>query len=477
MSPVTYTTVLRRSWQIIFLGVALIACVFVMGTIIYLRGRFLMEEQLKLRLRSAAAAAAMQFDGAVLEAIDDRNDVGTSVYQQVASRLKALSDQVPNVRFGYIMRKTSDPHTLQFVVDGDSLRNLQELDRNRNGMVDSDEQPSYPGDTYDVTNVPVLRDEAFLHPAVDPKVTSDQWGSTISGYAPIQRWDNGRTVAMLGLDMIADDYYMLSRSIFSPVAFLLTLVAGLFIAVYLIYFTLRRRVIEWRRLDEERNGLMLLASHQLGTPLTIFKWSLETLRDRAPGESMEDALVQHCAYLEDGVTRMETVLTGLKDAVQIEAGKLIFKLEWGNLNQVIEEVAREAEVRFRREEQTVALDLEPGLRLQMDTKLTAGVLRELIENAMSYSPPRRTVTVTAKREGKFVRITVTDQGWGIPRQDLPRMFQKFVRGSNATKYKADGTGLGLYIARGVVETAGGTMGIESEEGKGTRVSFTIPVAR
>ena len=112
----------------------------------------------------------------------------------------------------------------------------------------------------------------------------------------------------------------------------------------------------------------------------------------------------------------------------------------------------------------------------MDAKWITDVLHSLIHNAMHFSPEGATITVKAAYKKKMVLVQVIDRGAGVPKKDLEKLFTKFARASNATVHHPYGTGLSLYRAKGIVEKGGGKMWIESIEGKGTIVRFTLPVA-
>jgi signal transduction histidine kinase len=114
--------------------------------------------------------------------------------------------------------------------------------------------------------------------------------------------------------------------------------------------------------------------------------------------------------------------------------------------------------------------------MNLDPKLIAGVAEELLTNAIDFSRDGSTIEIRSQRKKRHAEFTIEDHGCGIPKRDLPRLFGEFTRGSNATKFKADGNGLGLYIVRGVIEHAGGTVSIESREGSGTTVTVRLPLA-
>jgi signal transduction histidine kinase len=105
------------------------------------------------------------------------------------------------------------------------------------------------------------------------------------------------------------------------------------------------------------------------------------------------------------------------------------------------------------------------------------VLQNLMDNAVSYTLKGGTVRVEAAQEEKFLRVTVSDTGVGIPGAQQQLLFSKFFRGDNVIRMQTEGSGLGLYIAKNIVERHGGTLTLTSREGQGTMVSMTIPLAR
>lgn len=461
-----------RVQAIITIAVAacMIAVLVGAGTAFYFRGQAIMELQLKERLRSTAAAAVMQFEGDRIERILPGAPLATSPeLHETVMKLQALRENVTSIRFAYIMRKSDDSSFVEFVADADMALSDEELDRNGNGILDDDEAAAEPGELYDISGWPALQSEAFLRPSVDEEVGSDQWGPVISGYAPIRR-ENGEVVAVLGIDMDAHEFTVLSQSIFSPVALLLTLLASLFLVTGGAIFFWRRRLKMFERLSNERSGLLRLAFHQLGGPLTIINWSLEELE--AEGISSIERTV---ASIKEGVKRLTTILDTLKSADLVHVGKIHYKLEFASLTTVLEHVVKEAGTKLAVKKQRVILDLEENIMMKLDPKLITGVAQELLENAIDYSPDNTTIRLSSRRAGRYAEFSVSDHGCGIPKKDQHRIFDEFTRGSNATKYKADGNGLGLYIVRGIIAHAGGIISIQSQEGTGTTVTVRLPI--
>jgi len=123
---------------------------------------------------------------------------------------------------------------------------------------------------------------------------------------------------------------------------------------------------------------------------------------------------------------------------------------------------------------TTSLD-EPLPPVDIDTQRIGQVLRNLVENAVAHSASGDKVTVTCRREGNWIKVSVADTGEGIPPEDLPYIFERFYRVDKSRARATGGSGLGLTIAKRLVEAHGGTLGVESELGKGSCFTFTIPV--
>lgn len=466
----------RNSWFTVALVTILAFLLIFFATLLYVRARQLMEGELRSRLLSTATAASMQFDGAELTAIRKPADMRRPEFKRIAERLKTLMTEVPNIKYAYIMRRTDDPNTLSFVADGDILTPLERQDKNANATIDPSEDKSYPGDPYDISLFPAMSD-AFNHPSVDPDFTTDQWGTFISGYAPVRRFDTGEVVAIIGLDMTARDYATVAESILSPVTFVLLLVATAALGGYFVFFVLKSRIDVWQKLEEERAGLMLLTYHQLGSPLTIFKWSLESLRDRDPGLSLEDAVQSHVTDMDQGITRMDRMIRILKEAAELQEGQIRASFEPHDLRTIVDrEVASFAD-EAREQKKTLGVDMPDHMLVSTDATMLSAVLRHLLSNAMDYTPAGATVTVSAEETWNKLKIDVTDTGYGIPPDDLPRMFNKFTRAKNAPVYQPDGNGLGLFIVKGFVEKLGGEITVKSKLGKGTTFTITFPLRK
>lgn len=451
---------------------SVLATVSVVGAAIFFHARGVMAEQLRSRLVDIASVAASQIQARDVQLIHGGQDSVRPEYWTVLERLEAVRNSVPSIKYAYVLRRTDDPVQLEFVADADALKSPVELDENDNGQVDSDEEPAYPGDRYDVTDVPALQTDAWTAATADEEVTYDQWGAVISGYAPI-RDREGNAIAVLGVDMDAADFLLQSQRVFSPVAFLLLFFAGLLLALIAVGFLAKRRLETMQELEKQRTLLMQLTTHQLGAPLATFKWWMEIFHDREDAKAQEEKL--NVQMLEEGITRMDAIMKSLQEAYQVFSGEVEYTAKEASLEHIIRTTASETDKLRESRHIQLALSIEPNLpSMKLDAKLVAAVVRELVDNAITYSPEHSTITVRARPTLSGVEVQVQDSGIGIPAKDLPRIFERFSRGSNVMSVKPVGNGLGLFTARGIIRRAGGDMWVESEEGKGTVVTFTLP---
>ena len=234
-------------------------------------------------------------------------------------------------------------------------------------------------------------------------------------------------------------------------------------------------ITRMREIQEQQSDLIHAVSHDLRTPLTvvlghaqIISMALAATKRYARRKESADAIVL-------AAKQMDSTIRDLVDSARMEAGHLELDRSSVDIADSIARLKRQmaGALEVERIEVEVAKDCP---RVFADPNRLERILLNLFTNALKYSDPETEVTVTVARWFDEVVTAVTDRGAGIPREDLPKLFQKFGR-TRQGRSRRDSLGFGLYIARGLVEAHGGRIWVESEVGKGSTFSFTLPVVR
>ncbi len=218
-----------------------------------------------------------------------------------------------------------------------------------------------------------------------------------------------------------------------------------------------------------------IAAHQLRTPLSAIKWSLRMLLDGDEGELTEKQKeLMEKTYFSN--QRMINLVNDLLNVSRIEEGRFLYELEDVDLEETIRSIIdsvepvitrKKLEIIFRGEQKTF-----PNIKADRE-KITLAI-QNIIDNAVKYSPEEGKVIVSLEEEDGFLLVSIKDSGIGIPRSQQARVFQRFFRAGNAISQETEGTGLGLFISRNIIEAHKGKIWFESQEGKGTTFYFTIP---
>jgi len=280
----------------------------------------------------------------------------------------------------------------------------------------------------------------------------------------------GRTMELEGTGAVVQQFVRNEERFYRPNAVPILDTGGESAGVVLILHD----VTQQRQLDEKKSGAISAVSHQLKTPLNSIRMAIHLLLEEKVGglsPKQADLLV---AAGEDA-ERLNTIIDELLDIGRIESGKSRMDLR---PVPPIDLVSREMEANrsaARDGGVSLAVDLPATLpQVWVDPARIAHVFANLLSNALKYTPPGGKVTLSAKAEGEFVRFQVSDTGVGIPEKYLPRIFEQFFRVPD--QGPGTGVGLGLAIVRDIVEAHGGTVGVESREGKGSTFHFTLRTA-
>ena len=228
-----------------------------------------------------------------------------------------------------------------------------------------------------------------------------------------------------------------------------------------------------RQGEQLRTALLDAVTHALRTPLTSIKASVTNLLSN-PG-LVEGQKHEMLTIINEEADRLNRLVGEAGEMARLDAGEVELRLEEHPIGDVIS--ASLTHCRGALGNRAVNVQIAENLPpVRVDVARAREALVQLIENANQYSPPDRPITVTAEPSGDFVVISVADRGNGIDDPEQALIFEKFYRGKDQ-RYSVEGTGMGLPIAKAIVEAHGGTMSLTSQRGQGSVFSFTLPIGR
>jgi len=227
-----------------------------------------------------------------------------------------------------------------------------------------------------------------------------------------------------------------------------------------------------RELDALRTELLANVSHELCTPLTVIKGFASTLleSDVTFDENTRRDFLQSIDKEADSLARLIEELLVMS---RLEAGALEVRKEQRTITEIIESTKDRLDNMTSRHQLRFLIDpdLPPTI---VDAEHIGGVLANLVDNAVKYSPTGTQITIEAHTNGRGIIVSVIDEGLGIPKEFHEKIFERFYRLENTAVGYRKGNGLGLSICRGIVEAHGGKLWVESEPGKGSKFSFSLP---
>lgn len=229
-----------------------------------------------------------------------------------------------------------------------------------------------------------------------------------------------------------------------------------------------------KELSALKNQFITVASHQLNTPLSVMNWTIEAMRDP---EATKEMVVEGLNNIDQGRRDILAMVNDLLTLSEIGFQYQKTKSELIDLKQIAQSVIED----YKNASQAHKLNIALAVTAE-DTKADANswaikkVIENLVDNAITYSNEGGVIAITISGDAANLRFKISDQGIGIPMQDKLSIFKEFFRAKNATIKKNVGTGLGLFIAKSIIDGHSGTISFESEENKGATFTFTIPRA-
>ncbi len=229
-----------------------------------------------------------------------------------------------------------------------------------------------------------------------------------------------------------------------------------------------------RMIEKMKTEFISVAAHQMRTPLAATKWSLEILKENKVGElNEEQQLLVGKGYTS--TVRMIKLVNSMLNADNIHSGAMDYTFADVDFSGIIQKTI--AEIKGLAEKRNIKLDFsqkDQKIITRADEEKMQIVFQNLIDNAVKYTSPGGSVNVNCEEIEKDYVFSVKDTGIGIPLHEQTKMFKKFVRAENAVKLETDGSGLGLFISKKIVEDHGGEIWFKSVENHGTTFFFTVP---
>lgn len=224
--------------------------------------------------------------------------------------------------------------------------------------------------------------------------------------------------------------------------------------------------------EQLRRNMVADVAHELRTPLSNIQGYLEAIRD---GMIKPDA--DAICSLDEETRLLSQLVNELQELSLAEAGELKLVYQTEDIANLVKQTVSSWQPQLMAKEISLSLDLPGNLPpVNIDWQRVNEVLHNILENAVAHTPKGGTITVAAGEKGKWVEVSVCDTGEGIPAEDLPHIFERFYRVDKSRARATGGSGLGLTIAKRLIEAHGGTITVESKLGEGSRFSFTLPVA-
>lgn len=226
--------------------------------------------------------------------------------------------------------------------------------------------------------------------------------------------------------------------------------------------------------ERQRKEMIGVISHDLRTPISSIKGYVEALQDGMARD--EKQFQRYLKVIQDKTDRLDALIDDLFLYSQMELGNLKMNLELTDSRAMLEDIMNSVSMDLENKTMEIVVKRPfPSVRVRADIKRIAQVVDNILQNAVKYAENDGVIEVMATVDDGYLAISISDNGIGIAKEDLPHIFELFYRGEKSRSRHYGGTGLGLAICKNIVEQHGGKIWAESHLGEGTTISFTLPV--
>ena len=237
-----------------------------------------------------------------------------------------------------------------------------------------------------------------------------------------------------------------------------------------------RLVGQMARLNKMKSEFVSVASHQLRTPLSAIRWETELLMTKQR-RGLNEKQKKTIETINSLSSRMTRLVNDLLDVARIDQKRLILRKELVDLVEVTQKTIEEnlPVAKARNIEIVFNINKKKIPKITGDPEKMKLIVENLLSNAIKYTTKRGKIEVKIVRKDNLLIFSIRDNGVGIPEEQHDQVFEKFFRSDNVVKYQTEGTGLGLYIAKNIIEQSGGRIWFQSIENVGSIFSFSLPI--
>lgn len=230
-------------------------------------------------------------------------------------------------------------------------------------------------------------------------------------------------------------------------------------------------ITERREIEQRKEDFISIASHEMKTPLTSIKGNIQLL-ERQAMQKNDTEYLKGFATATKSIARLERLINDLLDVSKIQSGKVEFHYTNFNFDQLVEDAVKSVQVTTKTHKLNIISKC--NISVNADFGRLEQVLINLLSNAVKYSPAADEVKIYVNRTGDYIKVSISDTGIGINANDQNKIFERFYRAERATE-KFPGVGVGLYVSKQIIKEHKGTLWVESDEGKGSKFNFTVPI--
>jgi two-component system sensor histidine kinase VicK len=229
-----------------------------------------------------------------------------------------------------------------------------------------------------------------------------------------------------------------------------------------------------RLINKMKSEFITIAAHQLRTPLTGIKWSLEMINTNVITEEEKKEFLDK-AYQSN--ERMIKLVNSLLIVSRLEEGRFVYKFSEIQIENLIQEIIENFKIQIKNKAIGCVFSKPkiPLSKIKADLEKIQIVLENLIDNAIKYTPQNGKIIISLKENNNKIEVSIKDSGMGISKENRERLFTKFFRSAEALKIETSGSGLGLFIAKNIIEAHKGQIWMKSKEGRGSTFYFTLPI--